>query len=251
MSFVSSVLFSVSLSFENNQIMKEQEKLTIKEWAEADRPREKMMAFGSTVLSDAELLAILIGSGTKEETAVDLAKRMLSTVDNNLNELGKQNITSLCRFKGIGPARAVSISAALELGRRRKLAEPLDRPKISAGVDVYEIFHPILADLPHEELWMLLLNRSNIVLDRIKLSQGGISATIADIKIIVKTALDHLASAVILVHNHPSGNREPGKEDKNITYKLKEALDLFEIILHDHVIIANNRYFSFAGEGLL
>lgn len=226
-------------------------KLSIKEWSVEDRPREKLLAKGISALGDAEILAILIGSGTKDETAVEVAKRILYSCNNNLTELGKQSIKDLCRVKGIGEARAITIVAALELGRRRSIVEPLERKHISASSDVAEIFQPLLADLPHEEFWVMLLNRSNKIIDRHRISQGGMSGTVTDIRIIMKLALDNLASGIIAIHNHPSGNRFPSDADKNITEKLKHAAATFDIQLLDHVIVAYGQHFSFADEGIL
>ena len=231
--------------------MNEKERLTIKSWAEEDRPREKMLLKGSSALSDAELIGILIGSGSTEETAVDLAKRMLSSVDNELNRLGKLSIADLCKFKGIGEARAVTIAAAMELGRRRKATEPQAKAKITSSRDIFDIFYPMLGDLPYEEFWLLFLNRGNNVIDKVKMSQGGLENTVVDIKLCVKLALERLATSVIAVHNHPSGNRQPGQTDKILTDKLKTAFKYFDILFPDHIIIADTKYFSFADNELL
>ena len=229
----------------------ERERLTIKSWAEEDRPREKMLDKGRSALSDAELIGILIGSGSTEETAVDLAKRLLASVNNDLNGLGKLSIADLCKFKGIGEARAVTIAAAMELGRRRKAAEPQAKQKITSSYDIFEIFYPALGDLPYEEFWLLFLNRANIVIDKLKVGQGGPENTVVDIKLCVKSALERLAASVIAVHNHPSGNPQPGRTDKILTDKLKSALAYFDIALPDHLIIADTTYFSFADNELL
>lgn len=226
-------------------------KLSIKEWAVEDRPREKMLAKGIRSLSEAELLAILISSGNLEESAVELSRRILSSVNNNLNELGKTTINDLRKFRGIGEVKAITIMAALELGRRRKESEPEERPKVSTSHDTATIFKPLLSDLPHEEFWILLLNRNNLVIDKVMISQGGLSGTIIDVRIILKTALDKLASSIILCHNHPSGNLMPSEADKEITRKIKEAGKHMDIPVLDHVIIANDDYFSFADEGLI
>jgi DNA repair protein RadC len=226
-------------------------KLSIKNWAVEDRPREKLLANGIRSLSNTELVAILIGSGTKEISAVDLAREILNRADNNLNLLGKFTVNNLSKLKGIGQAKAVSIIAALELGRRRKLSEVLERPKITSSKDVYELVFPLLADLPHEEFWILLLNRSNKIIDKVKISQGGVTGTVIDVKMIFKNAVERLASSLIICHNHPSGNSEPSGSDLEITRKLKEAAIIMDIKLLDHVIIANNLYFSFLDEGLL
>jgi DNA repair protein radc len=226
-------------------------KLSIKEWSVEDRPREKLLSKGISALGDAEILAILIGSGTKDETAVEVAKRILYGCNNNLAELGKQSVKNLCKVKGIGEARAITIVAALELGRRRSVVEPLERRRIASSSDVAEIFQPLLTDLPHEEFWIILLNRSNKIIEKHRISQGGLSGTVTDIRIIMKLAIDSLASGIIAIHNHPSGNRFPSDADKNITEKLKQASSTFDIQLLDHVIVAHRQFFSFADEGLI
>ncbi len=228
--------------------MTDKDTLKIKDWAEEDRPREKLLLKGINSLSDAEILAILIGSGSKNETAVDLAKKILSRVNNNLHELGKLSINELIKNKGIGEAKAITIIAALEIGRRRKLSDILSRKQINKSRDVFEIFHPILSDLPHEEFWILLLNRSNKVISKIKISQGGITGTVIDIKMIIKNALEKLASSIILCHNHPSGNITASNADNDITNKLVEASKLFEIQVLDHIIIGDNKYYSYADD---
>lgn len=226
-------------------------KLSIKEWAVEDRPREKMLVKGIRSLSDAELIAILIGSGNAEESAVELSRRILASVNNNLNELGKKTANDLQKFKGIGEAKAINIMAALELGRRRKESEPDEKPKVVTSSDVARIFRPLLSDLPHEEFWFLMLNRNNLVIDKAMVSQGGLSGTIIDVRIILKTALEKLASSIVLCHNHPSGNLTPSEADKEITKKIKEAGKYMDIPVIDHLIIANDAYFSFADEGLI
>lgn len=226
-------------------------KLSIKEWAVEDRPREKMLAKGIRSLSDAELIAILIGSGNAEESAVELSRRILASVNNNLNELGKKTANDLQKFKGIGEAKAINIMAALELGRRRKESEPDEKPKVVTSSDVARIFRPLLSDLPHEEFWFLMLNRNNLVIDKAMVSQGGLSGTIIDVRIILKTALEKLASSIVLCHNHPSGNLTPSEADKEITKKIREAGKYMDIPVIDHLIIANDAYFSFADEGLI
>jgi DNA repair protein RadC len=231
--------------------MSEYKSLSIKEWSLEDRPREKLLGKGISSLSDAELIAIIIGSGNKNESAVELSKRILNSVHNNLNELGKLTVEDLQKYKGIGEAKAIGIVAALELGRRRKLSEATDRPKISSSRDIYNIFHPLIADLPHEEFWLLLLNRSNKIIERTKISQGGISGTVADVRIILKLAIEKLASALILCHNHPSGNTKPSDADVTITQNLKESGKLMEIVLLDHIIVTDGSYFSFADEGII
>lgn len=228
------------------QYLENKIKLNIKDWAEEDRPREKMLLKGVSSLSDAELLGILIASGNKNETAVELAQRILHSVSNNLNSLGKLTIKDLIKnFNGIGEAKAITIVAALELGRRRKLSEGTVQPQIRTSIDVFELMHPILADLPHEEVWVLLLNRANKVIKKLQVSKGGITGTVIDIRLIVKEALDSLATAMILCHNHPSGNTQPSGEDDSITLKLKEAGKLMEITLLDHVIVCDQGYYSY------
>jgi DNA repair protein RadC len=231
--------------------VEEYKKLNIKEWAVEDRPREKLMANGPRSLSDAELIAILIGSGNQKETAVELSRRILSSVENDLNELGLKGIGYLQKFNGIGEAKAITIVAALELGKRRKESGSLDRNKITSSKDVADIFMPLLVDLPHEEFWILLLNRGNKVLDKQMVSQGGISGTVIDVRLILKTAVEKLASSIILCHNHPSGTLEPSEADIKITDKLKKAGELMDIPVLDHVIIGKNKHYSFADEGLL
>ena len=225
--------------------------IKITEWAVEDRPREKLITKGTSSLSDAELLGILISSGTKEKSAVDLGRELLNMVDNNLNNLGKLSITDLKKLRGIGSARAVTIAAALELGRRRKLAEVPEAPQIKCSKDVADIFQPLLADLPHEEFWILFLNRSNRVISRMKLSQGGISGTVTDVRIVMKKAIENLASGIIVCHNHPSGNLNPSESDTKITQKIKEAGNLMDIQLLDHLIISDKDYYSFADNGQL
>lgn len=225
--------------------------LGIKAWAEEDRPREKLLLKGKTALSDAELIAILIGSGSRDETAVELSKRILSSASNNLNQLGKMSIVDLQKFKGIGEAKAISIAAALELGRRRKETDAVKRVKITASSVVFENMREVMEDLPHEEFWVLLLNRGNQILERVNISKGGVSQTVVDTKIVFKMAIDKLASSIILCHNHPSGNLKPSDADIQLTKKLKEAGRILDLPVLDHLIFADNTYFSFADEGLL
>ena len=225
--------------------------LKITDWAVEDRPREKLIRNGTNSLSDAELLAILINSGTKDKSAVDLGRELLGIVNNNLNSLGKLTISDFTKLHGIGAARAVTIAAALELGRRRKLAEVPDFPQIKCSKDVADIFQPLLSDLPHEEFWILFLNRSNKVINRMKLSQGGISGTVTDVRMVMKKAIEYLASGIIVCHNHPSGNLNPSESDSKITQKIKEAGNLMDIPLLDHLIISDKDYYSFADNGLL
>jgi DNA repair protein RadC len=229
----------------------EYKNLTIKDWALEDRPREKMIKRGINSLSDAELLAILIKSGTKNENAVAIAQRILLAANSNLNELGKYTLADFTSTKGIGEAKGITIMAALELGRRRKQTEALNRPKIESSNDIIEIFQPLLADLPHEEFWVLFLNRANKVIDQTRITQGGVTGTIFDIKMIMKSAIEKLASSIIICHNHPSGNPKPSEQDIKITQKLKEASQLFEITLLDHIIITDAECYSFADNGIL
>ncbi|GGD67526.1 DNA repair protein RadC [Emticicia aquatilis] len=219
-------------------------------WAEEDRPREKLLLKGKAALSDAELIAILIGSGTRELSAVDLSKLILQSVNNNLNELAKLSINDLMKFKGIGDAKAISIAAALELGRRRKESDVIKKAKVSSSADAYEAIRPYLMDLQHEQFWALLLNRANEVIRPQQISIGGVSGTVADPKMIFKAAIEHLASAIILVHNHPSGNLTPSQADKDLTKKVKEAGRTLDIPVLDHLIFSDNGYFSFADEGI-
>lgn len=229
----------------------EKQPLSIKAWAENDRPREKLMHHGKSILSDAELIAILIGSGSRNESAVDLAKRILLSVENNLDQLGKLTLSDLMQFKGMGEAKSVAVIAALELGRRRKNSAALELEKITSSKDVHQIMLPLLQDLPHEEFWVLLLNRNNKVIKKECISKGGVAATIVDVKIVMKKTLDALASGIILCHNHPSGNCKASEEDIKLTKKLKEAAQVMDISLLDHVIFAHHKYFSFADEGIL
>jgi DNA repair protein RadC len=225
--------------------------LKITDWAVEDRTREKLIQKGTSSLSDAELLAILISSGTKDKSAVDLGRELLGIVNNNLNSLGKLSISDLKKIHGIGTARAVTIAASLELGRRRKLSEIPDVPQIKCSKDVADIFQPLLSDLSHEEFWILFLNRSNKVINTMKLSQGGISGTVTDVRIVMKKAIEYLASGIIVCHNHPSGNLNPSESDTKITQKIKEAGALMDIQLLDHLIISDKDYYSFADNGLL
>jgi len=231
--------------------MKKYRNLSIREWALEDRPREKLIAKGINSLSSAELIAIVIGSGTRSDTAVELSKKLLNLVGNNLHELGKLDLTNLRKIPGIGPAKATAILACFELGKRRNFSDRLPEIKISGSRDVFDLFHPLLGDLPHEEFWILLLNRANRVIDKIRISQGGISGTIIDTRIILKNAVDRLASTIILCHNHPSGNLKPSDADIKITGKMKESAQIMDINLIDHIIVADNSYFSFADEGMI
>ena len=226
-------------------------KLPITTWAEADRPREKMLLRGKQNLSDTELLAILLGSGSREETAVSLAQRILQSVDNNLDQLGKRSIPDLIKgFKGVGEAKAIAITAAMELGRRRQLTDIKDKPKIISSKDAYNVIAPILMDLPHEEFWVIVMNRANRVLSREQISSGGTTGTVVDAKVLFKRTLGHeKMTSIILCHNHPSGNLMPSTADIELTKKLKSAGKLLDIDVLDHLIIAERGYFSFADEG--
>ncbi len=224
---------------------------TIRHWSEDDRPREKLVLKGRQSLSDAELLAILIGSGTRNESAVDLAKRLLRLAHDNLAELAKLGLAEYTKVKGIGQARAVTVMAALELGRRRNESEILLRDKITSSRDAFEIFRSTMGDRPYEEFWIILLNRANKVIRKCVISEGGVSGTVVDPKKIFKISLDHHASSIILGHNHPSGVITPSEADIRITRKLKEAGNLLEINVLDHLIIGDGAYYSFADEGAL
>lgn len=232
--------------------MKEEDKhFSIKHWSEDDKPREKLMLKGKVALSDAELLAILIGSGSRNESAVDLCKRILAASENNLNQLGKQNIQQLLQFKGIGEAKAISIIAALELGKRRRLEEAKQLSQIKSSKDVFEHMQPLIGDLPNEEFWVLLLNNSNKIIQKIQLSKGGLTATLVDVRLLFKQALEYFATAIILVHNHPSGQLKPSEADKNITKKISDSGNVLDIKLLDHIIITEHDYFSFTDDGIL
>lgn len=223
----------------------------INQWAEDDRPREKFLLKGKAALSDSELLAILIGSGTRNESAVQLCQRILAAANYNLNQLGKLSIKQLMEFKGIGEAKAIAIAAALELGRRRRSEEALEWDKITSSKAVFNIMQPIIGELLHEEFWVLFLNNSNKVIHKAQLSKGGITGTIVDTRIIFKTALEYNAISLILTHNHPSGKLLASDSDKDITRKLQLAGKQMEIMILDHVIITESSYYSFADEGIL
>lgn len=225
--------------------------LTIKSWAEEDRPREKMLTRGRQQLTDAELIAILLGSGTRDETAVALSQRILQSVENNLNNLGRCSVADLMKFKGIGEAKALTIAAALELGRRRQLSDLKDRPAVKSSRDAFQSIASLLEDIPHEEFWILLLNRANQIVSRHRVSSGGVSGTVVDAKLVFKPALEQLASAVILCHNHPSGNLKPSPADIEITRKLRQAGVVLDVAVLDHLIIAESGYYSFADEGMM
>ncbi|HBK70297.1 MAG TPA: hypothetical protein DDZ39_01345 [Flavobacteriaceae bacterium] len=224
---------------------------SIKNWKEDDRPREKLISKGKEALSDAELIAILIGSGNREESAVGLAKRIITHANNNLMELGKLSLNDLIQFKGIGEAKAVTIVTALELGRRRRLEEALVKPKITSSKAVFEIMQPIIGELSHEEFWVLYLNNSNKISSKNQLSSGGITGTLVDVRLLFKKAVELSAVAVILCHNHPSENLKPSRADKELTLKIKKAGEILDIKVLDHLIITEKAYFSFADENLM
>jgi DNA repair protein RadC len=224
---------------------------SIKNWSQDDQPREKLLHKGKAALSDAELVAILIGSGNKAESAVELSKRILASVENNLSELGKLSIKQLMEFKGIGEAKAITIAAALELGRRRRGEEALEKKKITSSNSVFELMQPVIGELQHEEFWIIYLNNSNKVIQKNQLSKGGITGTLVDVRLVLKNALEVGATGLILVHNHPSGTLKPSEADKQITYKLKTAAESLDIKILDHLIITENAYFSFADDGIL
>lgn len=227
------------------------EKLSIKNWSEEDQPREKLMSKGRQVLSDAELIAILIGSGNREESAIELSKRILKESQNNLNELAKFSLSDLLKFKGIGEAKAISILAALELGRRRKSEKLIDKVRVNSSKQAYEYIKAVLTDLPHEEFWIIILNRANKIICKQLIGRGGVSQTTADIKVIFKLAIDKLASAIILAHNHPSGNLSPSQSDLNLTKKVVEGAQLLDIKVLDHLIVGDGEYVSFNDKGLM
>jgi DNA repair protein RadC len=225
--------------------------LPITSWAEDDRPREKLLNKGSRSLSDAELIAILLGSGSREETAVTLAQRILLQFHQNLNELGRASLVELMAFNGIGEAKGITILAALELGRRRQHNAARDLPAIRSSNDAFQILEPLVADLDHEQFWLILLNRGNKVLALEQISSGGITATIVDPKVVFRKALLAKATSIVLCHNHPSGTLKPSNADIELTRKLRRAGDQLEIGVVDHLIISNRGYYSFMDEGML
>tara|TARA_R110002012_G_scaffold160895_1_gene322865 strand:- start:22037 stop:22735 length:699 start_codon:yes stop_codon:yes gene_type:complete len=225
--------------------------LSIKNWSQDDQPREKLRDKGKAALSDAELVAIIIGSGNRDESALDLCKRILASADNNLNQLGKLSLKQLMDFKGIGEAKAISIAAAMELGRRRRGEDALERKKITSSLSVFELMQPIIGELPHEEFWIIYLNNANKVLQKQQLSKGGITGTLVDVRLVLKNALEFGAVGIILAHNHPSGTLKPSEADKQITQKLKKAGESLDIKVLDHLIVTEKAYFSFADDNLL
>ncbi|CAM4211986.1 RadC family protein [Zobellia nedashkovskayae] len=224
---------------------------SIKNWSDDDKPREKLVHKGRSVLSDAELIAILIGSGSRDESAVELGKRILASANNSLNELGKLSIKQLMTFKGIGEAKAVTIAAALEMGRRRRGEEAQKISKISSSKDAFDILQPRIGELQHEEFWILYLSNANKVLYSAQLSKGGLTGTLVDVRIVMRQALEQGAVGLILSHNHPSGTLRPSEEDRKVTQKLKRAAAALDIKVLDHLIITQNDYYSFADEGIL
>lgn len=224
---------------------------SIKLWAEEDRPREKLLNKGTEALSNAELLAILIGSGSRKESAVDLCKRILESVDNSLDVLGRKTVLDYMQFNGIGEAKALTIVAAMELGRRRKLSEVQNVKQIKASCDIFDIMQPILADLEHEEIWAIYMNRANRVLNKRLISSGGLVSSVFDVRIVIRHAILMNATVLALCHNHPSGNAKPSHSDKMITDMLKKACGYFDISFIDHLIVAGNNFYSFSDAGEL
>ncbi len=223
----------------------------ITHWSEDDKPREKMMLKGKSALSDAELVAILIGSGSRNESAVALSKRILASVNNNLSSLGKQSLAQLMEFKGIGEAKAITIAAALELGRRRKEENPLELVKVTSSKVMYQEMYPIIGELAHEEFWVVYLNNANKIIFKAQLSKGGITGTIVDVRLVFKIALEQNAVAIVLAHNHPSGKLQASEADIQVTKRIKNAGLQLDISVLDHIIVTEHSYFSFADEGIL
>ena len=231
--------------------MNKKTNIPINQWKDDDRPREKMLSKGRESLSDAELVAILIGSGNRQESAVDLSKRILASVNNNLNELATLSVSDLMKFKGVGEAKAISIITAITLGRRTQLENAMIKPIINSSKSVFNIMQPIIGNLNHEEFWILFLNNSNKVIHKKQLSKGGITGTLVDVRMLFKKAVELLAVGIIVCHNHPSGKLKPSESDKNLTQKIKDAGVVLDIKLLDHIIITEKDYFSFADEGIL
>lgn len=234
---------------EKNKIL--DRKMTIKEWSEEDRPREKLFLKGPSALSDTELIAILFRTGTSNNSAIDLARYLLTKVDNNLEKLSKLSIKELTKIKGVGTTKAVTLIAALELGKRINAFSVKEENKINCSYDVYKYFQPILSGLSHEEFWIIALNNSNVIVDKFKVSQGGLSKTIIDVRIILKKVIESLATSIILCHNHPSGNVEPSDADIQITNKIVDSSNILDIKVLDHIIFSDKKYFSFADQGLI
>lgn len=231
--------------------MEDRQKLNINQWAKEDRPREKMMSKGADALSEAELLAILIGSGNTEETAVELMRRMLAACHNDLNALARWSVRDYSRFKGMGPAKSITIMAALELGKRRKLQDVRQRTCITSSRDIFDLFHPLMCDLEQEEFWVLLLNQTCKVIDKVRISTGGIDGVYADARSILREALLQRATRISLIHNHPSGNAHPSEQDRQLTERIRKAAGTMNIQLIDHVIVSDDKFYSFADEGLI
>ena len=223
----------------------------IRSWSEDDKPREKLLLKGKTALSDAELIAILIGSGSRNESAVSLSQRILASVDYNLNALGKLSVNQLNNFKGIGDAKAITIQAAMELGRRRRLEAAIELQKITSSKTIFDIMQPIIGELMYEEFWIVYLNNSNKIIAKSQLSKGGITGTVVDVRLVFKTALELGAVGIILAHNHPSGTIQPSESDKQITQKLKSGGEQLDIRILDHIIVTETQYFSFSDAGIL
>ena len=231
-------------------MLTDDKRISIRDWAEDDRPREKMLRKGCQSLSDAELLAILIGSGNRDESAVELCRRILHECHDNMNELAQLTIAELCkRYKGIGEAKAITIMAALELGKRRKTSDIMERQKIVSSKDLFDLFEPQLVDLPHEEFWLGMLNGANKVIAIKRLTQGGSKQTVVDVPMLLKLALEKSAQAIAVAHNHPSGQNRPSHEDELITRRIKSGCEAIGIVLLDHIIIARGDYYSFSDEG--
>lgn len=225
--------------------------MSIKFLAEDDRPREKFLLKGKSVLSDSELLAIILGSGNNEDSAVELARKILASVDYNWQKLSKLSIKDLMKFKGIGEAKAISVAAALEIGRRKAAQEIPEKEKVTSVNDLYKIFSQYLSDLQTEEFWAIFLDQKNHVIYKTQISKGGISGTLVDVRVIFRIAIEHFATSVVVAHNHPTGNLTPSQPDISITRRIKEAGDLLDIKLLDHLIIGENSFFSFSEQGLL
>ncbi len=226
-------------------------RLTVKQWSEQDQPREKLEHFGASALSDAELLAILVRTGTAKMNVLDCCKQLLADNNNDLNAISKLSVSRLAHYEGIGKVKAVTLLAAIELGKRRSLQDRGHNTKISCSQDAVTVLQPLLSDLDHEEVWVLLLNRQNIIIDKKRVSQGGITSTVADIRIIMRLALEAQATGLMLSHNHPSGAVYPSEADRQLTRKVREACQLMDISFLDHIIIARNTYYSFADTGNL
>ena len=225
--------------------------MNLKSLAEDDRPREKFLLKGKSAVSDSELLAIIMGSGNRDESAVELARRILNSVENNWHRLSQLSIKDLTKFKGVGEAKAISIATSLEIGNRKSQQEVLERQQISSSKDAFEILHPHLSDLQTEEFWAIFLNHQNKILYKTCLFRGGIASSVADVRVVFKTALEHFSTQIIVAHNHPAGSLKPSKEDINITQKIKDAGKLLDIDLLDHLILTQNNYYSFKDEGIL